>query len=120
MSKYLLLYRSAISAEDQMANASPDEAQAGMDAWMEWSNRAGSAIVDFGSPTSAVGAVGAAGSAGGSESSAGSAGGFVGGYSIMQADSTDALKSMLESHPHLMLDGSSIEIYELLELPGQG
>lgn len=117
MSKYLLLYRSPTSAEDQIANASPDEAQAGMDAWTEWADRAGSAIVDFGSPTAAAGVVGAAGSAGGSE---GSAGGFVGGFSIMQADSTDALKGMLESHPHLMLDGSSIEIYEFLELPGQG
>ncbi len=117
MSKYLLLYRSATSAEDQMANSSPDEAQAGMDAWTEWANRAGSALVDFGSPTTAVGTVGGAGSAGGS---AGSAGGFVGGYSIMQADSTDALKGKLEGHPHLMLDGSSIEIYELLDLPGQG
>lgn len=115
MSKYLLLYRSPTSPQEQMANASPEEAQAGMDAWTAWADRAGSAVVDLGSPTAAVGAVGAAGP-GGSE---GSANGFVGGFSIMQADSTDALKSMLESHPHLMMDGSSIEIYELLDL-GQG
>jgi hypothetical protein len=117
MSKYLLLYRSATSPEDQIANASPDEAQAGMDAWTEWANRAGSALVDFGTPTTAVGSVGRAGSAAGS---AGSAGGFVGGYSIMQAESTDALKRMLEDHPHLTTDDSSIEIYELLDVPGQG
>ncbi|MBT2499348.1 hypothetical protein J7E25_09575 [Agromyces sp. ISL-38] len=103
-----------------MANEPPDEAQAGMDAWTEWANRAGSALVEFGTPTTAVGSVGPAGSAVGSAGSAGSAGGFVGGYSIMQADSTDALKRMLENHPHLTMDGSSIEIYELLEVPGQG
>jgi hypothetical protein len=39
---------------DVMTNAEPEAAQAGMDAWMAWSQRAGSAIVDLGSPLQAV------------------------------------------------------------------
>ncbi len=108
MTKYLLLYRSTVSAEDQMANATPEQAQAGMDAWMTWAGSAGSAIADLGSPTQQVATVG--------DGPAGS--GFVGGYSIMEAESADALKGLLEGHPHLMMDGASIEVLELLPVPG--
>jgi len=100
MSKYLLLYMSPVSPQDQMANASPEEGQAGMDA-----------LVDFGSPVAAAGSIGHINA--GPES----AGKYVGGYSIMEADSADALRSMLEDHPHLMLDGATIYFFEFLELP---
>lgn len=112
MTKYLLLYRSAVSPQDQIANASPEQAEAGMEAWMTWANTAGSAMVDLGSPVAASGSVGATSSAGTSGNT------HVGGYSIMQADSADALKGLLEDHPHLMLEGSAIEIFEFLELSG--
>ena len=69
-------------------------------------------MVDLGSPIAASGSVGTSSSAGTSENA------HVGGYSIMQADSADALKELLEDHPNLMLEGSSIEIFEFLELPG--
>ena len=54
MTKYLLVYRAPVSAAEQMANTDPEAAQAGMDARMAWSQRAGSAIVDLGSPLQAV------------------------------------------------------------------
>jgi hypothetical protein len=44
--------------------------------------------------------------------------GFLGGFSILQADSADALKKQLEDHPHLMVEGNSIEVCEFLALPG--
>ena len=109
MTKYLLLYRSNVSAQDQMANASPEEGQAGMDAWMSWAGRAGSAIVDMGSPVASAGSVGAASSTDGSH---------IGGYSVLEADSLDVLKDLLDGHPHLMMDGATIEIHEFLALPG--
>ena len=108
MTKYLLLYRSPVSARDQMADASPEQAQAGMDAWMEWAGRAGSAIADLGSPVALADTIGGP-STGDSP---------IGGYSIMEADSVEALRGLLEGHPHLMLDGASIELYELLSMPG--
>ncbi len=43
MTKYLLLYRAPVSAAEQMASSTPEAAQAGMEAWMAWGERAGSA-----------------------------------------------------------------------------
>ena len=50
MTKYLLLYRAPVSAAEQMASSTPEAAEAGMEAWMAWGERAGSAVVDMGSP----------------------------------------------------------------------
>jgi hypothetical protein len=108
MTKYLLLYRAPVSASEQMANASPEAAQAGMDAWMTWASKAGSAIVDMGSPVTPATSVGADRAPGD----------FIGGYSILEADSVDALETLLDGHPHLQLDGASIEVHEFLPVPG--
>jgi hypothetical protein len=109
VSKYLLLYRSAVSAADQMANATPEQAQAGMDLWMSWASRVGDAMIDMGAPTSNAGSVGAA--------PTGDA--FVGGYSILEADSFEALKALLDGHPHLQMGPEAgIDVFELLPTPG--
>jgi hypothetical protein len=96
MSKYLVLYRADASAAEQMANATPEQQQAGMQAWMEWFGKAGDAVVDGGSPVQ-------------SESG-------IGGYSILQADSREALDAVLEGHPHSMV--GTIEVAEFLAMPG--
>src|SRR5688572_2889685 len=108
MTKYLLLYRAPVSATEQMANATPESAQAGMDAWMTWAGKAGSAIVDMGSPVAPATSVGAKRAPGD----------FIGGYSILEANSLDALKALLEGHPHLQLDGAAIEVHEFMPIPG--
>jgi hypothetical protein len=108
MTKYLLLYRAPVSATEQMAEASPDAAQAGMEAWMTWMGQAGNAIVDPGSPLSRAATVGA-------ERASGD---FIGGYSILEADSLDGLRALLDGHPHLQLEGAGIEVHEFLPLPG--
>jgi hypothetical protein len=109
MTRYLLLYRSSVSPGDQMANASPEEAQAGMEAWMKWAANAGESLVDLGSPLASVAKVG----------KSGSAGSFIGGFSIMQSDSPDGVTRLLDGHPHLMGPGdNSIEVLEFLPIPG--
>jgi hypothetical protein len=82
MTKYMLLYRAPVSAAEQMAGADPAAAQAGMDAWMAWGDRAGSALVDMGSPLQPVSGAGE--------------GDPIGGYAIMQAESPEALQAVLE------------------------
>src|SRR5690349_17229822 len=100
MSKFLVLYRSSVSAQEQMAGATPEQAQAGMDAWMAWAKSAGDAIVDLGAPLAEAGQIGG-GSWGASH---------VSGFSILQADSPDAVQALLRDHPHLHTPGgSSIE-----------
>jgi hypothetical protein len=109
MSKFLLLYRSSRSAADQMAQATPEQAQAGMEQWMAWAGRVGDAMVDMGAPTHTVGSLGAQAS---SDSD-------VGGYSVLEADSFEALKTLLDGHPHMQMGpAAGIEILELLSPPG--
>jgi hypothetical protein len=111
MTKFLVLYRSSVPATDQMAAATPEQAEAGMAAWMEWAERNREAIVELGSPLAggkflAEGAV--------SDSASG-----VSGYSIVQAESEEAAVGLFEDHPHLRMPGdSSIELLEFLPLPG--
>jgi hypothetical protein len=97
MSKFLVLYRADISATDQMTNASPEQQQAGMQAWTDWFSTANDAVVDGGSPVA------------GDDST-------VGGYSVLQADSRQALDAMLEDHPHRMI--GTIDVFEFLTMPG--
>ncbi len=110
MKKFLLLYMAPMSAEEQMKNANPEDGKKMMEAWMKWFEKAGTAVVDGGMPTQKVATVGQAN---------GESKGFVGGYSIMQAENVDEVKEMLKDHPHLMMPGdASIDIFELLQMPG--
>jgi hypothetical protein len=47
----------------------------------------------------------------------GDAGDPVGGFSVLQADNSKALASVLEGHPHTGM-GGTIEILEFLPMPG--
>ncbi|WP_236792385.1 YciI family protein [Amycolatopsis sp. GM8] len=97
MTNFLVLYRADVSAAEQMANATPEQQQAGMQAWMDWFAKAGDAVVDGGSPVS------------GDDKS-------IGGYSVLQAKSRDALDAILENHPHTQI--GTIEVLECLTMPG--
>src|SRR5207302_235197 len=98
------------TANEQMSNSSPEQAQAGMELWMKWMGQVGPNMVDMGSP---LGQVATLGKDGGSSSQA------IGGFSVLEADSTDAVKKLLEGHPHFQTPGDvSIEVYEYLPIPG--
>jgi hypothetical protein len=104
MTKFLVLYRANQSASEQMAGATPDEQQAGMAEWMNWANRAGTAIVDLGSPLTPAADTAVSGDS-------------IGGFSILQAASAEELRSVLEGHPHTA-HGGTIEVHEFLPIPG--
>ncbi len=42
----------------------------------------------------------------------------LGGYSILQAESKEALAATLKGHPHFMMADGTIEITELMPMPG--
>ncbi len=108
MKKFLVLYRAPVGAREQMNRATPEQAKAGMDAWMAWANKAGKAIVDLGMPLGNPKSV---------RTSSGPIG-DLGGYSILQAEDADALAKLLGEHPHFMMPGATLEIHEALPLPG--
>jgi hypothetical protein len=114
MKKFLVLYQSTVSASEQMKNATPEQAKAGMDAWMSWAGRAGSGIVDMGSPVAGAATLNGPGRVG----QVASGNSQIGGYSILQAESQDALLELMQNHPHFRAPGASIEVLEFLPMPG--
>jgi hypothetical protein len=108
MARFMVLYRSSTSARQQMASATPEQMKAGMDAWTAWAAKAGDAVADLGAPLAYTSHVGPGSPAGDD----------VAGYSILQADSAQAVSSVLDGHPHLEMQGNSIEVLELLPMPG--
>jgi hypothetical protein len=110
MGKYLVLYNSPISAAEMMANSTPEEMKAGMDAWNDWGATVGDALVDFGLPLGSSNRVeGGSASPGSSEAR---------GYSIIQAESLEAATKLLEDHPQLHQPDGTIDVFETLEMPG--
>ena len=109
MAKFMVLYRSPVSAEEQMASATPEQAQAGLDAWNAWGAKAGDSLVDFGTPVSHAGVVGAGGAPSGD---------YIGGFSVLEAGSADELKPLLDDHPHLMIGGCDHRDSRVLAHPG--
>ena len=110
MAKFMVLYRSSVTAQDQMSSASPEQAQEGMAMWMRWAERAGPAVVDLGSPLGASRLV---------PTNADAATGTpIGGWSVLEADSADDVVKLLDEHPHLQAPGGVIEVLEFLQMPG--
>ena len=107
MARFLVLYRAPVSAREQMANVTPEQAQAGMELWMAWAGKAGDAIVDLGAPLGDVAIVGE-----------GEAYGDLAGYSILEAASRDVVMELLQEHPHLHTPGGHVEVHETLPVPG--
>jgi len=112
MAKFLVLYNSKMSAAEVMANATPEEAKAGMDAWLAWAAKAGDAVVDLGVPLGSGNHL--------EDGSASETSNEASGWSILQADSLDAVTGLLEDHPHLHVPGNTIDVLEFLPMPGMG
>jgi hypothetical protein len=89
-----------------MAKATPEQNQAVLAGWRAWSQRASGSLVELGAPLAEPTVL--KGSA---------APGFVGGFSIVQADSAEAAKRIFDGHPHFENPGNSIELLEYLPMP---
>jgi hypothetical protein len=111
MKKFLVLYRASQSGFEQMMKATPEQQKAGMDAWMAWGQKAGKSIVDMGAPLGKAVSVKKGGATAPSPND-------LGGYSIMQADSKEALAGQMKEHPHFMMPDGWIEIVEIMPVPG--
>jgi YCII-related domain len=104
MTTFLVLYRADQSAAEAMATVTPEQQQASMADWMAWAGKAGPAIVDLGSPVAPAAGTTVSGDP-------------IGGFSILQAESAEALQAVLEGHPH-SAQGGTIEVHEFLPIPG--
>jgi hypothetical protein len=110
MAKFLVLYKAPLSAFEQMKKSTPEQQKAGMDAWTAWGKKAASSIVDMGAPLGKSLRV----TKGGTSPTTND----LGGYSILQGESKEAIAKSLEGHPHFMMPDGFIEIVELMAIPG--
>ena len=105
MSKFMILYRAPATVREQMANATPEQMQAGLEAWRVWATKVGYALVDLGTPLGHTTHVGPGAASGDS----------VCGYSILEAGSADEVETLLDGHPHLaMTEGASVDVFEII------
>jgi hypothetical protein len=111
MKKFLILYRSSVSARDQQTAMTPAQARAGMEAWGAWAHRCGPALVEMGAPLAEPVAVAAA-------PVRATPADHVRGYSMVQAETAELARRLFEGHPHLQAPGASIELCELAPMPG--
>jgi len=111
MTKFMVLYNSTASASEVMEKATPEEVKASMQEWIKWRDESSkTAKIDFGLPLQAVSKI----TADGEEVNDSQ----VSGYSIIEGESAKAVSDLLKGHPHLKRPGASIELLEMLSIPG--
>ncbi len=111
MKKYLILYFSPTSAEERIGQADADKMKASMAEWMEWKDRHGDALVDFGSPVKPSKKL--------DKGKVEDDQGWTTGYSLIQAEDLDQAVEIMQDHPNFKdPDGPGIEILEYVSMPG--
>jgi len=111
MKKFIVLYYAPISAEEQIAGATPEKTKAGMEPWMNWAKKCGDSLLDMGGP---LGNAQNIKKSGVSKSQSKAVG-----YSILQGDNMEKIVGLMKEHPHLMWNPEcEIEIHEVLAMPG--
>ncbi len=108
--KFLVIYHAPASAVEQVAGASAEDMQKGMEPWMAWAQRCGDSLVDMGSPLVGGQKIAESGSSPSDRD--------VAGYSVLQAEDMNAAKALLAGHPHLGWNpNTAIEVHEAMPLP---
>ncbi|NNE55803.1 MAG: hypothetical protein HKN32_07280 [Flavobacteriales bacterium] len=111
MKKFLVLYHAPDASFKQNENATPEDMQKGMEAWMQWAGRCGDKLVDMGSPLRNGLHINPAGSQPSKKE--------VAGFSVLQAEDIEGAKALLKDHPHLQWGaGCDIEVHEYQPMPG--
>jgi hypothetical protein len=115
MKKFMVLYVAPLAAMDQMtaqmSHATPEQRKAGMEEWSKWGKKYEKSIVDMGAPLGKTKRV--------TNTGVSDYRNELGGYSVVQGDSADAVSKMFVNHPHLkMMKDATIEIVELMPMDG--
>jgi hypothetical protein len=111
MKKFLVLYRAPKASFEQAMKSTPEQQKAGMDAWMAWSKKAAHSLVEMGAPLGKALKVTKNNDVTQSPND-------LGGYSVMQAESKEALAKTMEGHPHFGMADGWIEIIDIMPIPG--
>jgi len=111
MAKFMILYNASQSARDTMATTTPEQMKASMNEWIKWRDEASkTAKVDWGLPLQAVSRL--------TPSGVTDSDSDVSGYAIIEGDSKNTVVELLKNHPHLKRADASIDVLEMLPMPG--
>ena len=113
MKKFMAVYMMPVAmAQKMMATSTPEQMKAGMDEWTKWANANKKSIVDLGMPLGKTKRVTGAGVQDATND--------MSGYSIVEGESAEAVAMMFKNHPHLKMDGATVEVVEMVAIPGMG
>ena len=118
MKKFIAVFTGNPDSLDKYQQRFPNEAarkandQKGMEAWMKWGKEYQAVTVDMGAPLGRTKRITKDGIADVRNNMAG--------YTIVHAESQEAAARMFLNHPHFTIfPGDSVEIMEVLPIPGQ-
>ena len=110
MKQYIVLYSAPLTAAERFAQATPEQAQQGMQDWFNWKEKFGAGVVDLGKQ---LGNAVKVTSTGVTKSDS-----TIVGMSILQADSMDEALGMVKDHHHLhWAEGAEITVLEEMPIP---
>ena len=111
MKKFLVLYKAPIEEfQKLMASTDKEMQKKGMEEWGKWMQNHKADLADEGAPVGKTKQVTASGVTDIKNE--------VGGYSVVQAESHDAAAKLLMDNPHFSIPRASIEVMEIMEMPG--
>ena len=112
MKKFIVIYHTPADAQMETSKMSKEDQAKGMEMWMAWAKKCGNKLVDLGAPLMNGQQLIPGGKVKPSDKN-------VAGYSVLQAESMDDAKKLLQGHPHLGWNAAcSIEVHETMPLPG--
>ena len=110
MRKYIVLYTAPITAAEQFAQATPEQAQQGMQLWFDWQAKLGDGLVDMGQQLGHAMKV--------TKSGVTKSDSTIVGLSTLQANSIDEALEMVKGHHHLhWAEGAEITVLEEMPIP---
>jgi hypothetical protein len=111
MKKFFVLYKAPIEEfQKAMTSWTPEERKESMAEWMKWMTDHKADLVDGGAPVGKTKQV--------RKDGVTDIKNDIGGYSIVQAESHDAATKIFADSPHLTRFNGSIEVMEIMEMPG--
>jgi hypothetical protein len=91
--------------------STPEQMQASMAEWMAWKDEAEQKVgFEFGSPLQAVAHI--------TPEAASESDNKASGYAMITADSKELAVEVLRQHPYLKRDGATIDLLEIVTMPG--
>lgn len=111
MSRFLVLFNAPEPMSEFMVRNTPEERQAGLDAWMKWKEEAEKTVkFEFGAVVQAVSRI--------KQNEVIDSPNQASNYAFAEANSKDDVVKALQNHPHLQRNDASIDVLEFLSMPG--